>query len=400
MGEGLKTFEIFSNKKPSSGLREFRLVLNEIYPDECIDELNEVGTKYNLNGITWIREYCEKAIETIKDKSLRCEFLDEERTELYSHGNTGVVDGCPQFEDATVIGHFTKGSIEELEIGGEKILACVGEGVIDESCYPNLVECLESSFDNFEPIRGSVEITRKDENESILYKYGFKEAGRIPTEFIYSGYALLGVPPADSKSVMIELNEEENKMNEEIIKKYIDEAVAKVIDAKSMAEKCQADIDKAEAEKKEAQDAYQAKIDELVEEKDELEAEIQRLKDELASEKEACKSTQEELAACKSEVEACKKKEKINEMEAELSAFSAEELDYAKEEIEQFKSNPLESEINSITSKIYQCIGEKLKVEMNARKEKELEMNSDNKHEEEIDLFSEIIESEDIASIF
>jgi len=85
------------------------MILHTIFPDSCVDEVNEVGTEYNLNGLTWIREYCEKALPTIKGMSLRCEFLDEDRTELCGHGYTDIIDGDPIFENAVQIGTFTNG---------------------------------------------------------------------------------------------------------------------------------------------------------------------------------------------------------------------------------------------------------------------------------------------------
>ena len=67
----MKTFEIFSEskKKGQNGRRKFKLVLYKIHPDSCIDTENEVGTEYNLNGITWIREYCEQALGSIGCRS-------------------------------------------------------------------------------------------------------------------------------------------------------------------------------------------------------------------------------------------------------------------------------------------------------------------------------------------
>ena len=63
--ELLREFEL-SNKKSKNGKRWFKAILHRIYPDSCVDDVNQVGTESNLNGITWIREYCEKALPTIK----------------------------------------------------------------------------------------------------------------------------------------------------------------------------------------------------------------------------------------------------------------------------------------------------------------------------------------------
>lgn len=126
----MKIFEL-SKKKTKNGRRKFKMLLYQIFPDDCIDEENEVGTQYNENGITWIRKYCENALPSIKGMSLRCEFLDEERTELCGHGETGIVDGLPIFENAVVIGTFDEGYIDDVTLpDGTTITACIGVGTI------------------------------------------------------------------------------------------------------------------------------------------------------------------------------------------------------------------------------------------------------------------------------
>ena len=142
---GMNTFEL-SSKKDKNGRRSFKIILYKIFPDSCVDEANQVGTDYNKNGITWIKEYCEKALPSISGMSLRCEFTDEERTQLLGHGETGIADGEPVFEDAVVIGTFTKGYIDEIETDEGVITACIGEGEIDSQCYHNFVTKLESDI--------------------------------------------------------------------------------------------------------------------------------------------------------------------------------------------------------------------------------------------------------------
>ena len=206
----MKTFEV-SSRKCKNGRRKFKAILHEIYPDSCVDTENECGTQYNLNGITWLRSYCEAALPTIKDMSLRVEFLDEERSEICGHGDTGVDDGLPLFEDATVIGHFTKGYIDTItDADGNEKTVCCGEGYIDEMCYHNYVAKLEEDVANDLMPSGSVEIFKTETNEAIKYLYGYKKTGRIPTEFIYSGFAVIGVQPADNTAQLLELNTKED----------------------------------------------------------------------------------------------------------------------------------------------------------------------------------------------
>ena len=201
----MKMFEI-SSKQNKNGRRKFKAVLCKIFPDSCVDENNQVGTDFNKNGITWIKEYCENALSSIRGMSLRCEFIDEERTLLCGHGDTGIIDGEPVFEDAVVIGTFTKGYIEDIETDNGTITACIGEGEIDSQCYHNFVTKLNEDIANGVYPYGSVEIMHTENNDEIVYKYEYKDKGRIPMEFVFSGYALLGITPADDNAKLIELN--------------------------------------------------------------------------------------------------------------------------------------------------------------------------------------------------
>ena len=65
----MNTFELFNEskkRKGQNGRRKFKAVLYEIYPEDCIDTENEVGTKFNRNGITFIEKYCEAALPSIE----------------------------------------------------------------------------------------------------------------------------------------------------------------------------------------------------------------------------------------------------------------------------------------------------------------------------------------------
>ena len=50
-------FEL-SEEKYSNGRRPFTAILYELQPPECV--VNDVGTKYNKNGITFLEEYASK----------------------------------------------------------------------------------------------------------------------------------------------------------------------------------------------------------------------------------------------------------------------------------------------------------------------------------------------------
>ena len=375
----MKLFEL--SKKTYKGKRKFKLVLCKIFPDSCVDEANQVGTDYNENGITWLKEYCEKACPTIQDESLRCEFVDEERIEILGHGETGIVDGVPTFEDATVIGHFTKAYIDEIEDeDGEKITVCIGEGYIDARCYHNFVTKLDEDIaEGIYPF-GSVEIERTDDNEGIIYKYGWKEFGRIPTEFKFSGYALLGIRPADQSAKLVELN---NKHKEE--KQIMDIAEVKAIVAETVAEinSKQAELDavKADCEAKVSEANSQletvvAEKNEAIASEEEIKKALESARAELEEKYKECDELHTEIRALNEELGKAKAEKRLGELNEAISKYTDEEKAYAKEEIEAFKANPVEGEINSVTDKILAGIGKAYKeseaariAEQNSKKE-------------------------------
>ena len=200
-------FEL-SNKKYKNGRRPFTAILYELQPPDSV--VDDVGTKFNKNGITFLEEYASKQLDSIKDMSVTVSFIDEERTMISDHGNTGIEDGLPVFENATTVGHFTKGYIDNVEINGETKRCVLGKGFIDEMRYKPFVETLESEINNGNSVDGSIEIYRSEGNENIVYKKGWIPKGRIPTEYIHSGWAMV-LNPADVNSTLLELNSKEQK---------------------------------------------------------------------------------------------------------------------------------------------------------------------------------------------
>lgn len=367
----MKTFEL-SNKKTKTGRRKFKQILYEIYPDDCL--VNNTGTKYNQNGCTFIRKYCEKSLNSVKDMSLTVEFVDDSETEIIGHGCTGLIDGLPIFEDATVVGHFTNGYISDIEIDGETHTVCIGEGLIDEMRYPHFVKMLEDKINNGEFPKGSIEIYKTPENDSIVYLDGWKEKGRVPVEFIHSGFTLLGIEPACSIASILEMNnKKEEKVMDEKVMSNITETIRTVI-----------------TETVVTKENYEHQITELnsvIAEKDneisELNARIEALtseKNDAIVAKETAESATEQLTTELNEVK-CEKA--VGELNEKLSVFSKEQIAYANSEIEAFKQNPLVSEVNSVVSKIYEGIG-KAKVESEKMSN---ELNSDNS----FDIFSPML---------
>lgn len=394
----MKLFEL-SNKANKDGKRRFKCILYRIYPDDCVDEEKEVGTQFNKNGITWIREYCEKALPSIKGMSLRAEFIDDERTELLGHGYTGVDGGEPTYEDAVVLGTFDNAYIDDVEGEDGMITACIGEGEIDAQCYHNFCQKLESDIEMGIFPSGSIEIMRTDDNDEIIYKYGYKPEGRIPMEFRHSGYALLGIEPADDNARLLELNdkhkEELDVMNELEIKNLVSQTVEEMSKNASkigeINEACEAKI----AEANEAKES-------AISEKNEIESRLADLQKELDDVREELNKVTDERNSFETALNEAKAKEKINEMNNALAEFTEEERAYAQAEIEAFKADPMNVEINSITDKIWLEIGKASKAKENekAEEDKISEQNSANDIE---DIFSEIVadkESDEDVNIF
>lgn len=360
----MKTFEV-SSRKSKNGRRKFKMILHEIYPDSCIDEANEVGTIFNKNGITWISEYCASALPSIKDMSLRAEFLNEDRDEICGHGETGIEDGLPVFENAEVIGHFTKGYIDTIsdEDGGTKTV-CIGEGYIDEMCYKHFVSKLEEDVVNGNMPSSSVEIYRTENNEGIKYLYGYKTQGRIPTEFIYSGCAVLGVTPADQTAKLLELNsKEETVMNEQEIKAIVEKTVAELASNVAELNQCKTDCETKIAEVAEQVAAVTAEKNELQASADAIQKALDEAREELDKKYKEIDALYEELRVLREELGQAKARERVGEMNAAISDFSDEEKAYAQAEIDAFNANPVESEINSVVNKIWEGIGKKAKAD-------------------------------------
>lgn len=358
----MKTFEV-SNRRSKNGRRKFKAILHEIYPSDSVDRVNECGTVYNDNGITWLEEYCEPALPSISDMSLRVEFLNEDRDEICGHGDTGISDGMPLFENASVIGHFTKGYIDKVidEDGNEKTV-CIGEGYVDEMCYKNLVDKLDEDIANDNAPFGSVEIYRAEDSECIEYLYGYKAKGRIPSKFVYSGFVFLGVQPADHTAKLLELNnKEETVMTEQEIKALVSQTVTEMSQCASEINECRENCEKQIAEANEQITQLTAEKNELQASSEAIQKALDEAREELNKKYDEISNLCAELDELREELGKAKARERIGEMNAAIAEFSDEEKAYAQAEIDAFNENPITSEINSIVSKIWEGIGKKAK---------------------------------------
>lgn len=397
-------FEL-SSKKYKNGRRPFVATLYELQPPECV--VDNVGTKYNKNGITFLEEYASKYLDSIKDMSVRVEFVDEERTMILGHGETGVEDGLPLFNNATVVGHFTEGYIADVELNGETKRCVCGKGYLDEMAYQPFVQLLVTQLQNGSSVDGSIEIYRTENNEAIVYLDGWHDKGRIPTEYIHSGWDFV-LCPADESSTLLELNnsknnkEETTKMDEKELKELIKTTIF---------------------ETNSKNDELNAQITELnsqIEAKDntisELNASVEQLQAVIAKMEADHKTYWEEREILEKELAKAKVDEKLAELGSALSEFNEKEKECASEDIENLTANlnacknednacgdkkmeldackkelnNATSEINAIVDKICRnIVANQKKAEAEA---KVAEQNSvkEQKETEVVDIFSEM----------
>lgn len=381
----MAVFEL-SSKKRKDGKRHFKAVLYKLQPPECV--VNGVGTNghWNENGITFIEEYSAKQLDSIKDMSITCDFMDEDRTEISAHGDTGefTKDGLPVFE-ANIIGHFNKGYIGDYEEEGQVCRVVYGEGVLDEFRNPRYIEILDENIANGIYPSGSIEIFRPVGSERIQYLNGKYEQGRIPVGFLHSGYTLV-LNPSDKTAKMIELNSktqesEETQMDEKTLALIVDSVKGAVSETNS----------------KNAE--YETQISELNAKLAEKESEISELNTKVAAETERADKADASVTELNSKIDSltaevaeCRKNEKIAELNSKLSDFSDEQKAFAKTEIDAFNADPMSVEINSIIDKIYTEIGKKAQADAKSAEAQRLsELNS--KADEIIDVYGEICET-------
>lgn len=373
-----KCFEI-SSKKYKNGRRKFTAVLYKLQPPESV--IDGVGTQYNKNGLTFLEEYSSAQLESIKDMSVTVSFLDEERTQILDHGFTemNTKDGLPTFDNATTVGHFTKGYIDDVEINGEMVRCVLGDGFLDEMRYHAFIEKLDEDLANGDSIEGSIEIYRDEDHETIVYANGYRDKGRIPQYFIHSGWSMV-MNPADTNSQLLELNENQNKeekneMDEnkiiEVIQKAITETNSVKADSEAKIAELNTQIEAKDAEIKELNEVKSV-AEATATEKDgkiaELQAENEKLKEEVAD---------------------FKKKELNSAFDEKLSVYTDEQKACVESEINSYKENPMDGDADAIISKI--CVNIVAKQMEDA---KVAEQNSA-KEDDKVDIFSEVNSAEE-----
>lgn len=342
-----------SSKCNIAGRCPIKVILHEIFTDD---------SQWQENGISWLEPYVEENLHSVIGMSIVAEFLTGDRDIPYGHGMTEVRtrDNLPLFEDATMVGHFDKAYVDSVEIDGVTKRVLVAEGTLDEMRYPKFVAWLREHMEE-STIKGSVEIVGKAEHDGhIIYSGGWKDQGRVPQIYDYSGYAILSIKPADEAAIVMELNNKKQKKEEiEMDEKLKNELMAVVSGAVS--------------ESNSKWDEYWAKVEAKDAEIAQLQADIKGKEAEIAqlradfekanaaqaaaeaglTEANAAKEAAEAgLAEANSKIAALENESAIAELNAALAPYTEEQRAIAKEEIDAFNANPGSVEINTIVGKI------------------------------------------------
>ena len=382
--ETIKTriFEL-SESMARGGKRPIKFILHRIM---------DSPEDYQDNGISWKEEYVREAMQRIAPAEIAVDYCAKgdtaDDTEISGHGLVGQGkdhDGRPMPLFSTtseVVGSITGAEITTVDLDGVPTKVLLAEGVLYEHRCPGLVDYLKQHVPDGS-VMGSVEIVGTPENNNVIvYEDGYKEHGRVPKQYEYSGYAILSgsVPPADDACHVLEINnKEETTMDEAKLRGFVDEIKTElhaVLDDK-------ANLTNEVNSLNESVTAKEAELNQANEKVTSLEAEVNQLKEE-ASAKDA------KIAELEEKVSEYEKKARVAELESALADYSESEQAYAKDEIAAFKADPMNCEINSVVNKI--CVGI-----VSERKNKEHNDNHD-----DLDIFAAVSNSgnESETSIF
>lgn len=381
-------FYEMSSKKTKGGKRKLTLILHEIMEDE---------THYQDNGISWNEQYVLNSLDSLKGMPLAVEFIDEDKSEIWGHGMTDEIDTedgrMPIFENSEVVGSCIGGYIKDIEFDNETKRLLLADFWVYQQRYPNFVNWLQTNVP-LGNVMGSVEISGLPENlNKIIYEDGYKDLGRVPMDYCYSGHALLSncVTPADKLAKVLEINENVNKenkevqnMDEKILSQFVDSVKTTIVEVNNKNSEYETKIT-------ELNSVIVEKENNIVELNASV-AELQSALDAVTAEKDSIWQKQDvlykEAELLKEEIAKAKVKERVGELNTSLAEFTEEEKAYAKDEIEAFNAEPMSCEINSIVDKIYAEIGKK---EKELKKQNSVSEQNSTKPNVE-DIFGEIIE--------
>lgn len=331
---------VFETNKVT-GRTPIKVVLHEIH--KSLDE-------FNKNGINWKREHVEKNIETVNGSPIVAEFLDESHDMPLGHGDPYIdEDGKVYFENSVVVGVLEKGSIEDLEINGSMRTVLVGEGHLFNQRFPKFIEWIRET-NSIEQVKSSVEIGATPPNDVIVYDGGWKEEGRIPMEYQYTGHAILSEAPADDNAVLLEVNKfkEDKRMskeNNQLVTELNEKLETKV------------------SELNELKNSLKEKDGEVTELNEKLETKAGELNstiEELKEVKEKLEGSEKELNELRTFKKEQEDKQLQSELNAKLSSYTDEEKEVVKEKVEKFSTEPSTELLGEIVNEINSNIAKKI----------------------------------------
>lgn len=375
-----------SKRAAKGGRVPIKIALLKIHED-----INEV----NRNGLHWDETFVTNAMDSAISMPICAEFVDEDKSIPLGHGLTGTIvneDGIsePVFENSETVGVIESVSIETVNNGESDIKVLVGNGVLFNHRYPALVKWVRENFAK-NTVDTSVEIIGKPENSNKIIYLEEKpsEDYRTPSDFLFSGTALLSLTPADENAIVLEVaqkkdqNKEEKKNMEFTLNDIKDVVQSVVAETNAKTEELNSKIAELNSEIEQKDSVIAEKDGEIVE----CNATIEQIKKAIADMEVERDAWWAERDALQKQLGELKAKERLGELNSAIKDFTEEEKKYAEVEINSFNEAPLEGDINAIVSKIYEGIGIASKKDEDA---KIAELNSKKDDVKVEDIFSEI----------
>lgn len=212
----------------------------------ALHKIHDNPDEVNKNGLHWKEEYAEKAILGSGAIPICAEFIDTDKKDVpFGHGLTGEIINIDGNREAVFETSETPGMIESYSIETVKddnnndIRVVAGTGYIFSQRYPNFLKWLRENY-AIGKVCTSIEIMGLSENNNDITYEEEKPTPekRTPKDFLYSGIAILSIPPADDDSVILELsqrkeNKEENKgmeFNMEELKNTVQSVISELND--------------------------------------------------------------------------------------------------------------------------------------------------------------------------
>jgi predicted nucleic acid-binding Zn-ribbon protein len=349
-------------------------------------EIHESNKQFNKNGITWLENHIQNNLESTKGMPIAAQFLDSwDKDEPFGHGFTNIKDGEPLFEDSVVVGSTERGYIDTVEIDGAMKKVLIAEGYLYHQRYPNFIQWLKAQmFDDKKPDT-SVEICPSEGFDEIVYEGGWREEGRIPQTFDFSGSAILGIAPADNSAILLELNQKGDLTmgNETIVElnQKLEARLTELNEAKQKLEASQTEVNNLTVELNKKKEELDATVEENKEKDKELE--------DAKKEKEDADTELNELRDFKASIENEQLKSELN---SKLAKYTDEEKKAVESKVNEFNQAPSKEKIGEIVSEINSAIAQAFLAQRD--KQTKTEVNS-------ADIYSPIVEtnSDDDVSV-